>query len=173
MYTSLLLVALSGMVPAAGLDAPSWQADYGAARKQGTTQEKPLAVFVGSGQAGWNQLDQDGRLSARAKRLLASDYVCVYVDTQTEAGRHLADELEISNGLGMVLSDRSGKVQAFRHEGDLADATLVSYLERFSDPNLVVKTTVTNPAPQRSYAPAANYCPTCGGGCPTCGGGRR
>jgi hypothetical protein len=59
-----------------------------------------------------------------------------------------------------VLSDRSGNLQAFRHEGDLTDAKLVSYLDRFSDPNLVVKTTVTNPGrnenPNPSYAPAVN-----------------
>jgi hypothetical protein len=161
-----LIVALSGM-PAAGLDGPSWQTDYAAARKEGAAQEKPLAVFVGSGQAGWNQLDQDGRLSARAKQLLATEYVCVYVDTEMEAGRRLADELGITNGLGVVLSDRSGKLQAFRHEGNLTDARLVSYLDRFSDPNLVVTTTVSNPDrnenPNRSYAPAVNYYQTFSG----------
>lgn len=172
MFVSSMVVALATTV-AGPADNGGWSSDYSAAVKQGAAAGKPVAVFIGTGKSGWNKLSQDGELSAEARQALKS-YVCVYIDASTEQGKKLAEAFEVPEGLGIILSDRTGKLQAFRHEGDLADARLTQYLERFSDPSLVVQTTVTNPT-RRSYyggpgaAPAgAGYCPNC----PTCPNGR-
>ena len=62
-------------------------------------------------------------------------------------------------------------MQAFYHDGDLPAADLARYLHRFDDPNLVVRTTVTNPEERVSYyypppPPPIQYIPftTFGGG---------
>jgi hypothetical protein len=96
-----------------------------------------LAVVFGSGQEGWAKMvrTEDSRL------LLAEQYVCVYVDTATDAGKTLAQKFGITNPMGVVLSDRSGDVQAYWHEGDLADASLTRSLRKFGDPTLKVTTT--------------------------------
>ena len=87
--------------------------------------------------------------------LLADNYVCLYVDTEHIAGRELAASFEMG-GPGLVISDGTGEVQAFRHEGDLSNNRLLKYLQRFSDPDRVVMVTETNPAPAVSYyQPAA------------------
>jgi hypothetical protein len=184
MYTSILLVVLS-TAPAADLTAPSWSTDYFAASKLSATAKKPLAVVLGSGDAGYDKLDRDGKLTDEAKGLLASKYVCVYVDTDTPEGKKLARAFEMPNGRGIVISDRSGDVQAFRHEGTLASRELVQKLERYGDPDRVPRVTETTDSQRTSYyapptgtatapayAPPAYYPSFNPGYCPSCSRGR-
>jgi hypothetical protein len=178
MYTSILLLALS-TAPSADLASPSWSTDYFAASKLSAAAKKPLAVVLGSGEAGYDQLDREGKLTTEAKGLLASKYVCVYVNTDTAEGQRLAKAFEMPNGLGIVISDRSGDLQAFRHEGGLASSALVRNLERYADPEREVRTTETSTTQRTSYyapgAPAttagyaaSGYCPSCS----SCANGR-
>jgi len=188
MYTSCLLLALSGLTPSAqGSDSPSWSMDYFEAKKQGQSERKPLLVVVGAGKEGYNKLSRTGTLSKESNDLLAGKYVCVYVDVDTETGKKLAKQLEVGN-LGIVISDASGRLMAFYHEGDLADAALNTYLRRYSDPTRTVVHTESNPGPeartsyyppvyqpqtrtsyyppvyQPGYIPSfsgSSYCPTC------------
>jgi hypothetical protein len=64
-------------------------------------------------------------------------------------------------GSGLVISDRTGEKQAFRHEGSLAGEDLTRALKKYADPNVVVYTTQTNASERRSY-----YGPTNGGSSP-------
>jgi hypothetical protein len=165
MYTSILIVALTGIsAPVEGTKAPMWSQDYTTARKQAIGEKKPLAVFLAPGKGAWDKIGQDG-VNADAKNVLASQYVCVHVDTSTSAGKTLAEAFEIPSGLGIVISDRTGDIQAFRHEGDLANQDLVRYLNTYSDPNRVVFATESNPA--HGYATSGcsqqGYCSSCGG----------
>ncbi len=170
MYTSILLVALTGLsAPAEGAKVASWSQDYTSARKQAIGEKKPLAVFLAPGKGAWDKIGRDGGVSADANSVLASQYVCVHVDTSTSAGKALAEAFEIPTGVGIVISDRTGDIQAFRHEGDLANRDLVRYLERYSDPTRVARTTESNPGHEHA-APVYSqqgYCPSCGG----CSGG--
>lgn len=171
MYTSILVFALSGLAPSADAGgSPSWLTDYSAAGKQSASEKKPLVVFFGSGKAGYDKLSSEGKLPVAAAAILESKYVCLHIDTSTEHGKRLAELFEVSEGVGVVISDRTGEVQAFRHEGSLANADLVRYLQRDSDPNWVVRTTESNPGNERvsyygpAYSPApaytAGYCRT-------------
>jgi hypothetical protein len=181
MYTSILLVALTGVAPSAeGDKAVKWSLDYTAAGKQAASEKKPLAVFLAPGQGAYQTIGRDGGLGAEAEALLARQYVCVHIDTATSQGKALAQAFDIPDGLGIVISDRTGEKQTFRHEGDLARADLVRYLTRYGDPNYVFVETESNPG--RGHGGTAAYCGggcggcgaaacgTCGGGC---GGGRR
>src|SRR5436305_2248053 len=139
MYASTLLIARLGVPGAA--DTPTWLTDYQAARKESATAGKPLAVFLGTGKTGYEKLARDGgELSAECRRHLASHYVCLYVDTSTESGKRLADAFEMPGGQGIILSDRTGGVQAFRHEGTLSNADLGAYLERYAGDRAVTTT---------------------------------
>src|SRR5207248_8371563 len=122
-----------------------WITDYRQALLTGKKESKPLAVFVATGQDGYNQVSRGGTLSPQVRQTLAKHYVCVYVDASQPAGRRLANTFEITKGRGLVLSDRTGQTQAFHHDGDLADADLVRQLERFSNV-ATVRTTDSNPA---------------------------
>lgn len=159
MYTSMVLVALSSFsVSAAEIGEPTWK-EYVAARKLGQTEKKPLAVFVGSGKAGWNKLSQDGKLGKETKRLLANHYICAYVNTDEETGKRLAADLEFKDSPGIVISDHEAKVQAFRHDGELADDDLNRFLRRYADPERAVRTTETKGSERVSYYPADNGAP--------------
>jgi hypothetical protein len=150
MYASLMVVALS-FVGYEAVSSPSWMDDYRSALTLGREVGKPLAVFISSGKGGWDRLCSDSRLSDQAKRLLASSYVCMYVNTDKEAARQLAADFEVRDGPGLVISDRTGGVQAFRHEGELKDADLVHYLKRYSDPERVAQATETVTEGRVSY----------------------
>ena len=47
-------------------------------------------VFIGKGDVGQARLVSDGQIPAAANQLLNANYVCVYVDTDTAAGKSLA-----------------------------------------------------------------------------------
>lgn len=157
MHTSMALVALMGLLPTrASVDNPTWLNDYSQARKLGQSESRPLAVFIGSGEQGYEKLLEGGKMSPQARRLLADQYVCVYVDTSTEAGRRLATDFAVQT-TGLVISDRSGDYQAFHFRGTLTDDDLTRSLKRFAAPDYVVRSTVTSPNEERvSYYPPQN-----------------
>src|SRR5262249_55479670 len=102
MHTSLVWMALTGLVPAVELaPSPNWTSDYVQGRRLGTAQKKPLAVVLAPGKGGWDKLTKEGNLGKETRRLLAERYVCVHVDTDTARGRQLARDFEVSGGLGL------------------------------------------------------------------------
>jgi hypothetical protein len=147
---SVLLIALWGIAPSVRQE-PNWITDYSEARKLSQTEGKPIAVLIGSGSTGYNEVSREGRLGKDNDRLLAKSYVCFYVDTASEEGRRLSRALEMDEPRGIVISNSKGTLQAFRHQGNLSNAELTQYLERFSNPNLVVSHTESNP-PEPSYS---------------------
>ncbi|MCI0681509.1 MAG: hypothetical protein L0Y71_05350 [Gemmataceae bacterium] len=142
MYTSF---ATLGLLLAFGGDAaPAWQTNYSAALEAGQRQNRPVAVFVGAGPAG------RASLVAETQRLLATRYVCVYLDRGLAANQRLVRDLGIT-ATGLVISDRTGSVQAFHHDGTLAESELSQQLRRFANPNLVVETTISNRSTRTSF----------------------
>src|SRR5262249_22257722 len=154
------------------LDRPSWSTDYRSAQNLGNEEGKPLAVFIGSGTAGWEHLSREGKLDEQANRILASRYVCVYVDTSNDSGKQLAADFDVDHP-ALVISDRTGRLQAFRHEGDLQGEDLVRYLKRYAEPERVVRTTETTavtrtsrysdsfaPLPSQNYFQPIYYSPS-------------
>lgn len=135
MNTALVLAALS-VALGSSPTTPTWSGSYSQAQED-ASGKKPLAVVFGSGQDGWAKMVR----SEESRILLAERYVCVYVDTSSESGKKLAAKFGITNPMGIVLSDRSGDVQAYWHEGDLADASMTRNLHRFSDPTVTVTRT--------------------------------
>jgi len=181
MYTSMLLLALTG-TPAADADGLAWQSDYSAAKKQAQTDKKPMAVFIGSGQDGYQKLSKDGKLGKVVEQILTNNYIPVYIDSTTPAGKKLAQDFELTSGSGLVLSDRGGEMMAFYNEGSLTRADMLRYLEKYADPNVVVRGTETYPGTARSsyYGPNGqpngqggyqSFYPNQGGYYPNFGGG--
>jgi hypothetical protein len=156
MRTSMLALVAVAVAPSLGFAQDvSFQTDYGAAQQQAIAQQKPLAVVFGQGANGWQQL-AGGTLGEQAARTLADKYVCVYVDTATPAGQAVARKFEMTRPVGLVISDRSGNLQAFWHEGPLAANVLAGYLTKYGDPQRVATGTDINPGPestQTSYYP--------------------
>jgi hypothetical protein len=160
MCTSIVLFALAGfLVPTAATEEPTWLREYGFARQQGREKSKPVAVFVGTGKTGWEEVAREGRLGKDVKRLLAENYVCLYVNKDEEAGKSLASQLDITDGPGLVISSHGGSVQAFRHEGDLDNEDLATYLQKYADPDREVRGTDTTRQPQAQpvYVPIMQF----------------
>ncbi len=162
MVTSILMVALTGLPGGIASSGPKWHTDYAIAQKQAESAKKPLAVFLAPGKRGYEKFARDSDQTAEIQEALASKYVCLHVDTAQAAGRRLAADFEMPSGLGIVISDRSGTAQAFRHEGDLANRDLARYLVKYADPNRVVTTTDSNPGDERPAASRVilDNCPT-------------
>jgi hypothetical protein len=138
MYTSLAFVAFTHLM--ALPSSPSWYDDYWRAQKQVQLVQRPLAVFVGTGQTGHHR----DSLSPEVQTLLARQYVCVFLDTSTQSGQELARDFNITKGSGLVISDRTGTLQALHHDGALPSGELERQLQRFANPALAVQTTESN-----------------------------
>lgn len=164
MHTSLLLVVLAGGLTA-GADAGSlnWATDYAQAKKQAKEAGKPLAIFLNEGDAAAAKLLTDGNLSGTTQQLLSSDYVALFINTATPAGKDLAGKFDLPGGKGIVVSDRSGVYQALRHEGETSNSQLETYLKKYADPTFVVRTTDSNTTARTSfYQGNGQYVPVTG-----------
>ncbi|HEY8503315.1 MAG TPA: hypothetical protein VIL46_01955 [Gemmataceae bacterium] len=163
MYTSMTALALASFVASAGADGPTWHRDYGKARAEAARAGKPLVVFLAGN--GYARAVTGEALGPEAGRILARDYVCVFADTQTSEGRALARRFQLTNGSGLVISDRSGAKQAYWHDGPISPAELTSRLKKYADPAVVVATTETNLQPTAAGAayspviPAQTFAP--------------
>jgi len=156
MYTSLVLMALNGLLIAPLSETVAWHHDYSAARQTGQTHQKPLAVFIGSGAGGYDKVCRDGKLSADLQKALLDNYICVYVDSTTPAGQQLATDFAVTRGTGLIISDRTGDRQAFYHDGELSEDDLSRWVNHFANPNVVVNTTMTNVSARLSMYPAGS-----------------
>jgi hypothetical protein len=137
--TSLATAAVAGFLASGSLATqPTWQTDYRKALAQAVEQQKPVAVFIARGGAGYSRLVTEGGLGADAAQMLRKNYVCLYVDTGTARGKELAGAFQISEGL--VISDKTGGVQALRHEGRVSQTDLTRYLTRFVKAERVAQT---------------------------------
>jgi hypothetical protein len=180
MYTSIVLIALAGStVSAAVPESLEFKSDYVTARKLGSRERKPLAVFIGSGPKGWEDRTTEGQFSRDVQDLLSAHYVCVYIDTTSDDGKRLSRDFGMTDGL--VLSDAIGENQAFRHEGKLSNGDLQRQLKKYSDPNRVATRTDKLGDERRAYYPEPTYQPAPAyfppqpsffppsGGCSSCG----
>jgi hypothetical protein len=145
----------AGMTPGTLSPEPTWLTDYKAAQTRVASVKKPMAVFVGSGKDGWAKVIRDGALDPELKKALSTKYVCMYVDTDTAAGRTLAGALDLTTR-GLIISDREGTKQAYSLAGDLTREELSSTLTKYADPDREVRTTDTvnreaRPAPVATY----------------------
>ncbi len=90
-------------------------------------------------------------MSAPIKKVLGESYVCVYLDTNSPSQDGLIKSLAITKGQGLILSDRTGSLQAFHHDGPLRETELASQLEHFAEPALEIRTTLSNTNQRTSY----------------------
>ncbi len=143
MHTSVLLVALlgPGAAPHMASEALEWQTSYQAALVKARETGKPVAILVGAGLKGWQNVTTE-ELSAEARKLLTSEYICVYLDVSQPKGRALANALEINTDKGLVLSTKDAKSQAFWHNGSLTNFELARCLQRYAVTGAVTRTEV-------------------------------
>lgn len=170
--TTLAVVALAGALGAGASPAPGWQTDYARAMTLASSEHKPIVVFISSGKPG---NVADGMIPSDAAKLLRDSYVCVHADTSTTAGKNLAGQFALAEGL--VISSPGGKHQALRHSGAVTGTDLTAKLNRYAtagQPTTTVNTAGTGvagtPVPAAPPAPVTFGTPTLGcvgGNCPT------
>lgn len=161
MSTLIAVIALAGSTIGNIPAQPEWKNDYREARQLALEGKKPLAVFIGSGAL--------GGFDPKVAQLLKDKYVCVYVNTDTAAGKNLAKQFEVDDK-GLVISDKTGSVEAFHHSGDLSKDLIEKALVRYADKADAQTTeSVVHLAPK----PAVQYqstCPNCPNYVPSFGG---
>jgi hypothetical protein len=157
MLNSILVLALASTLGAVKpADGILWQTEYMAAHAQAKAAGKPLAVFVGKGEQGWNTLVREGKLPADAKKAMTSAYVCLYVNLDTVEGQSVATAFELS-GKGLVISDSKGTAQAFSHAGDLTETELTKTITKFADNKISVTKTEDLGRPGEGYIAKPTY----------------
>ncbi len=150
MYTSMIGLAATAWLAST---APNWQTDYRDAKALAARENKPLVVVMCTGAPAWNGISTEGSLSPEALKALKDSYVCLYVDTDTPKGRRLAADFDIT-GTALIISDKTGDLQAYRHDGVQSASQLAEVFRQYANPDRVVTTTDSNRASQSNYAPA-------------------
>jgi len=130
--TTLALLALAGGLSSGTIPSgPSWQTDYAQALTRASAERKPMAVFIGHGADRFKTVLAEGTvLPADAAKLLQNSYVCMYLDTDTAAGKELAGRFALAGGL--VISSPGGTSQAYRHNGTITGAELTKQLGTYA-----------------------------------------
>ncbi len=136
--TTFAAVVLSAALANEATVAPAWESNYTRATETAIAQRKPLAVFIGRGESGYAKV-VGGDMPSEANRLLASNYVAVYLNTDTAEGKRLATAFGVNEG--MVLSCRGCQVQALKYGGAVPAVELAGYLTKYSSPTVAVATT--------------------------------
>src|SRR5947209_2862460 len=170
MNTSILGAALlAALVPAHNASlAPAWLHDYRMARDVGSRENKPLVVVIGSGKTDWAKLAKPAEQDDTINQTLRSSYVCLFVDIDTTEGQQMARSFEMS-GPGVVISNRSGDVQAYRKTGEVPAGELAKELVNHTDDAYVVRKLSPPPEPvavpmQPTYYQPNYFQPTFSGG---------
>lgn len=122
--TILAAFVLSGALAPAAKPEVTVQTDYARALKLAADEKKPMAVLIGKGD-GFAQLLADAKLPAETKKALGEKFVCVAVDVSTTAGKELAGQFQMTDGL--VISTAGGAFQAVRHAGTVTPADVVKH----------------------------------------------
>jgi len=154
MYTSLIAWAMAHTLAVKPEAMPTWDTDYRHAKALAAKEQKPMAIVVGNGAAGWDKLVADGNFLAATTAELRAAYVWVYLDLDQESTKKVASTFEFTKGPAVVLSDRGGTVQAYRRVGAVEGQAFRKALTNYSDTELVVRRTeeTGNVAPV-SYQP--------------------
>jgi len=135
--TTFAAVVLSAALAEAP-SVPAWESSYARASETAVAQRKPLAVFIGRGEGGYSRV-VGGNMPTEAGRLLAANYVALYVNTDTADGKRLATAFGVEEGL--VISSRCGNVQALKHGGAVPAVDLTGYLTRYAAADVAVTAT--------------------------------
>ena len=153
-HTTLALLALSAGLEQSVPSALKWQPDYAQAMTRASADKKPIAVFIGRGSNAVKRMTADGTISTDAAKVLATSYVCVYLDTDTTSGKDLASRFEMKEGL--VISSPGGSAQAYRYAGAVPKATLTKELTAYATVGQPVTTIYAGEPPAKpvSVAPA-------------------
>ena len=121
-------------------DFGNWCLDYERAVKAVEEQDKPLFIV-------FDKVDSDlGRMVAssefmdgQVENALAADYVRMFVDVESEAGKQLAAQFGAAEFPRIVVIDRSAHWQAYRRSGSHSATDLLSVLTRYR------RTKITSP----------------------------
>lgn len=130
MFTTSLTAAMVAGLFASGsiLGLPEWTDSYGKAMAQAGERNKPVAVFLAAGDM--KTLLSGQGLGSEALKSLKSDYIAVRIDTTTADGKKMAEAFGMTHGV--ILSDRSGKQMALKHEGTLTPEQVSEYLTKYA-----------------------------------------
>jgi hypothetical protein len=173
MHTAMALAALTLSAATGNVSGtPAWLDDYQVARARVADVGKPLVVVIGRGEAGWRDVVRDG-LDPAVTKVLADKFVCLYADTTTAKGQQLAAALRVRQGV--VISDRTGKSQAFNASGTVSRSDLMTALVRYADQPEVTRTefqttTTTTSVPQGTVQGGTVVQPAPAGGTVISGG---
>ncbi len=119
-----------------GVMGTMWMKDYATALKCSREQHKPLAIFVGCGEDGWRKVVRGGKVGKDTEHMLSKEFVCLYVDAETPAGKKMATALKVSDDMGLVLGDRNGEYIEHRHVGSMSNDDLSNCLSRCCGMNM-------------------------------------
>lgn len=130
MLASVMLAAALSAWPASAAPGIDWQTDYSVAVQKAQALNRPVAVFIGRGPAGWKQVAGNVPFDSHLRKLLSDKLVCVYLDRDETLGRSAAEDFGAHDDLPLlIVSDKTRKFMETKRKGAQTPAELVRALE--------------------------------------------
>ena len=130
MFSAVLSVTLCWLAGDSNHTA-AWIDSYSHAIAEVKRTDKPLFIVLDRGSSLVGKMVADGLyLSHEVEEALAADYVRLFIDTETEGGKKLADQFRATELPRVVIIDRSGEWQVYRRSGAHTSSEVLSLLAR-------------------------------------------
>jgi hypothetical protein len=111
----------------------AWYSDYARACAEATSSDKPLFIVICSGSSEYHEMASLGVFfSDKLEKTLQSDYVRLFIDSDSECGKAIAEKFEATDDTPhFVILDRTARWQVFYKSGYLLEDDLVRVLKQF------------------------------------------
>ena len=131
MIASMLGVTVAASLGLGGSPV-AWHNDYARAHAQAISSDKPLFILICSGSSEYRQMASLGVfLSEGLEKSLQTDFVRLFIDSDTVGGKELAQRFEAGEDPHFVILDRTCRWQVFYKSGFLLEEDLAPVLAQF------------------------------------------
>jgi thioredoxin-related protein len=132
----------------------TWESSYAKAIQDVQRTDKPLFIVFDKGSSSFrNMVHENPFLSEQVEEALSADYLRMFVDTETEAGKKLAGQFEADELPRIVVIDRSGEWQVYRKSGSPTSDQVQSVLAQYRRSKITTSPSTTD---TRFYPPSSS-----------------
>src|SRR5262249_35779940 len=138
MVLTIYLGVIVSLLGSDAADLQAWHASYALALQEVRNSDKPLFIVF---EPASTVMDKWARhtlfVNREVQQALSADYIRMFVNTETEMGRELAEQFGVDQFPRVVVIDRSGGWQVYRKSGEHTSEQVLAILNEYRRTKIV------------------------------------